>query len=74
MLVFHGNGKEFLEHNWFVCEAIWLVKKTADDIAKIVLLETTFRDCALAWFMNFETITLARGARGLVEIRESLFK
>ena len=34
---------------------IFFVKQTVDDHTKIVLLETTFRDFTLVWYMKFKS-------------------
>ena len=68
--IFHGNGMEDMEQHWFVCEAIWSIKKTTNDRMKIALLETTFRDGALLWYMKFKSTTPIGVGRTLVEIQE----
>lgn len=72
--VFHGNGKEGPKQLWFVCEVIWPIKQTANGHVKITLLETTFRDCVLAWYLKFKSIAPMVVGRRLVEIQQALFK
>ena len=54
--LFHGNGKQYLEQHWFVCESIWLVKHIVDEYVKITLLKFTIRDYALVWYIKFKSI------------------
>lgn len=57
-----------------MCEAIWFVKQTIDDRVNIALLETTFRDLSLAWYVKFKSIAPMVVGRSLVEIQQALFK
>jgi hypothetical protein len=52
--MFHEMGKDDVEQHWFMCEAIWSVKRITDEATKIVQLETTFRDKALTWYMKYK--------------------
>jgi hypothetical protein len=52
--MFHGMGKDDAEKHWFMCEAIWSVKRIIDKASKIAQLETTFRDRALMWYMKYK--------------------
>ena len=72
--VFHGNGKEDLEQHWFVYKFILLVKKIVDNHVKIALLETTFRDHALVWYMKFKSTTPTGVGRTMIEIQQEFFK
>ena len=45
--VFRGIGLEDLEQHWFLCEAVWHVKKVIDDDIKMAQLTTMFRDRVL---------------------------
>jgi len=51
--LFHGNGSEDPQQHWFLCEAIWRVKKVTDANMKVAQIVTTFRDCTLNWYMKF---------------------
>ena len=72
--IFHENSKEDSEQHSFVCDTIWLVKQTTDNCVKIVLLETTFRDFVLAWYMKFKATTPLGRGRMLTDIQQTLFK
>jgi hypothetical protein len=50
--VFDGMGKDGAEQHWFTCEANWYVKRITDKVAKIMQLETMFRDKALMWLQK----------------------
>jgi len=52
--VFHGMGRDYSKKLWFICEAIWFVKRIADKEVKFVQLETTFRDKSLMWYMKYK--------------------
>lgn len=43
-------------------------------MVKISLLETTFKDHTLAWYMKFKSIVPLGVARSLIEIHQTLFK
>jgi len=49
----HGNGSEDPQQHWFLCEAMWRVKKVTDADMKANQMVTTFRDRELNWFMKF---------------------
>lgn len=72
--LFHANGKEYLEQHWLVCKENWSVKQIANNHKKIALLETTFRDHMLAWYMKFKSIAPIGVGRKLIEICQALFK
>ena len=74
MPIFHGNGKEDPKQHRFVCEAIWSVKLKVDDYLKIAMLETMFKDHALAWYMKFKSTAPIGVGRTLVENQQELFK
>lgn len=69
LLVFHGTRRADAEQHWFTCEAIWDVKQTLDDQAKIGKLETTLREIALTWCMKSKETTLSKEVKCLVEIK-----
>jgi hypothetical protein len=71
---FQGVGSEDPEQHLFVCETIWAAKNVQDEAVKIVQLETTFRGCALVWYMKLQSITPTGQARTLAEIRQALLK
>jgi hypothetical protein len=51
---FHGMGRDDVEQHWFICEAIWSMKRVIDEASNIAQLETTFRDKALTWYMKYK--------------------
>ena len=51
--LFHGNGIEDPEQYWFLYEAVWTVKQVQEEDIKKGQLGTTFRGCALDWYMKF---------------------
>jgi len=51
--IFRGYGSEDLDQHWFLCEAIWSIKKVTDKVVKRAQFITTLRDCALSWYMKF---------------------
>jgi len=53
---FHTMGKDDVEQHWFMCEAIWSVKRIVNEATKIVKLETTFKDRALKWYKKYNAI------------------
>jgi hypothetical protein len=72
--IIHGNGKEDPKQHWFICELDWSIKKTTNECVNISLLETTFRDRALAWHMRLKSIAPIGVGRTLIEIQQALFK
>ena len=72
--LFHGNGIEDPEQYWFLCEAIWIVKKLLDEDIKKVQLEITFRGHALDWYMKFMQFPTQNLMNTLSEIRTRLIK
>jgi hypothetical protein len=51
--IFRGYGSEYPDQPWFLCEAVWIIKKSIDEAVKRAQFSTTFRDCALRWYMKF---------------------
>jgi hypothetical protein len=45
-------GSEDPERHFFVCETIWAAKNVQDEVMKIAQLASTFRCCALVWYMK----------------------
>ena len=72
--VFHDTGRDDAKQHWFTYEAVWMVKQTPNDLAKIAQLETTFRERALTWYMKFKATTPPRQVRTLAEIKKALLK
>ena len=54
--IFKGTGAEDPEQHWFLCEAMWTIKKINDDNLKLVQLVTTLRDRALTWYIKYTTL------------------
>ena len=67
---FKGTGAEYLEHHWFLCEAIWTIKQIQDDNTKLVQLATTLRERALTWYMKYTSAQI----RTLTEVRTAMIK
>jgi hypothetical protein len=61
--VFHGMGRDDVEHNCFTCEGIWSMKRITYEATKIAQLETTLRDIALTWYMKYKATMLVGQAR-----------
>jgi hypothetical protein len=72
--MFHGMGKDDVEQHWFTCEAIWSVKRITDEVAKIMQLETMFRDKALTWYMKYKAIVPVGQTRSLPEIKKYMLR
>jgi hypothetical protein len=66
---FYGMGKDDVVQHWFTCEEIWLVKRVRDYTAKIMQIETTFRDRALMWYMKYKDTAPAGHARSMFKIK-----
>jgi hypothetical protein len=74
LLVFHGTGKDDAKKHWFMSKDIWFVKRIIDEASKIVYLETTFKDRALACYMKYKEIVPAVQTRSLTEIKRCLLR
>jgi hypothetical protein len=74
LFVFHGTSRDDAEQHWFMCEAIWSVKRIKYEVMKIVRLETTFRDRALTWYMKYNATALIGQARSLAKIKQNLLR
>ena len=72
--LFHGNDTKDPEQYWFLCEAVWTVRKTMDDEVKKVKLETTLLGHALYLFMKFVQVPMGAPAKKLHEIRKRLIE
>jgi hypothetical protein len=55
---FKGVGSEDPEQHLFVCEIVWAAKNIQDEVVKIAQLATTFRGCALVWYMKLQVLRL----------------
>ena len=51
--IFRGDGSEHPDQHWFLCEAIWRIKKVANEAVKRAQFSTTLRDRTLIWYMKF---------------------
>jgi hypothetical protein len=51
--IFRGDGSEDPDQHWFLCEAVWSIKKVNDEAVKRAQFSTTLRDRALSWYMKF---------------------
>ena len=70
--IFPGTSVDDLDHHFFLCEAVWNIKKVQNDDIKKAQLTTTFRDKALTWFMKFSTST--QQPKTIKEIKDELKK
>jgi hypothetical protein len=50
--IFRGDGSEYLDQHWFLCEAVWNIKNVTYEVVKRTQLGTTLRDHALSWYMK----------------------
>jgi hypothetical protein len=53
--IFRGDGSKDPDQHWFLCEAVWGIKKVIDEAIKRAQFSTILRDCALSWYMKFFT-------------------
>jgi hypothetical protein len=53
--IFRGDGSEDPDQHWFLCEAVWSIKKVTDEAVKRAQFSTTLRDHGLSWYMKFVT-------------------
>lgn len=67
--IFHGTRENDVEQHWFTFEAIWEVKKIVNENAKIVHLESMFRERDLMWYMNYKMTTPTGENKFLMEIK-----
>jgi hypothetical protein len=72
--VFHIMIKDDAEHHWFTYEAIWSVKRIANEATTITQLETIFRDRSLTWYMKYKATTSTGQARSLTEIKKYMLR
>ena len=70
--LFHGNGTEYLEQYWFLCELVWTVKQVQDEYIKKGQLVTNFRCHALDWYMKFMQFPAGNQQKTLEEMRTGL--
>ena len=55
---FNGNGAEYQQQHWFLCEVVWMVHQLHSAIVRKVQMITTLRGCALDQFTNFCVVPL----------------
>jgi hypothetical protein len=72
--VFHEMGKDNVEKHWFTCKSIWYVKRIIDEVAKIVQLETTFKDRSLTWYMKYKSIAPVGQLRSMENIKHDMLR
>jgi hypothetical protein len=48
-----GDGSEYPNRHWFLCEAVWSIKNVTEEVVKQAQFSTTLRDRALRWYMKF---------------------
>jgi hypothetical protein len=53
--IFRGDGSEYPDQHWFLCEAVWSTKKVTDEAVERAQFSTTLRDRALSWYMKFSS-------------------
>jgi hypothetical protein len=68
--IFIGDGSEDPDQHWFLCEAVWSIKKVTHEVVKRSQFSTTLRDHVLSWYMKF--VTTSRQPRALNEINTAL--
>jgi hypothetical protein len=51
--IFRGDGSEYPDQYWFLCEAVWSIKQVTDESIKRTQFSTTLRDHTLNWYMKF---------------------
>jgi hypothetical protein len=74
ILAFHGTRRDDAEKHWFMCEAIWSMKRVTNKASEIAQLETTFIDRALTWYMKYKATVSARKERFLTKIKRDLLR
>jgi len=72
--VFHGMGKDDVEHNSFTCEAIWSMKRITKETPKLMQLETTLRDKYLTWYMKYKVTMPVGQTRSLTKIKRDMLR
>jgi len=63
--LFREMWKDDGKQHWFMCKAIFYVKRIIDEEKKITHMETTFRDRSLMWYMMYKEIVLMGQTRYL---------
>jgi hypothetical protein len=51
--IFRGDGSEYPDQQWFLCEVVWSIKKVTDKHVKRNQFSTTLRNHALNYYMKF---------------------
>ena len=54
--IFNGNGLEFIEQPWFLCEVVCTMRRVQDKAIKRAKMITNFRGRALDWYMMFYVV------------------
>jgi hypothetical protein len=50
---FRGDGSEYPEQHWFLCEVVCSIKNITNGVVKRAQFSTTLRDRTLSWYMKF---------------------
>ena len=58
LLIFNGNGVEYPEQHWFLCESMWTIRQIQDEAIKKAQMITTIRGNALGWYMKFSVVPI----------------
>ena len=53
--IFRGDGPKDPDQHWFLCEAVWSIKKVTNEDVKRNRFSTILRDRELSWYMKFVT-------------------
>jgi hypothetical protein len=71
--VFHGIGKDDVEQHWFMCEAIWSVKRIIDEATKVVQARNHVQGQSLDVVHEVQGHYMPMGqARSLTEIKKDI--
>jgi hypothetical protein len=72
--MFHGMGKDDAEKHWFMCEAIWSVKRITDEASKICTTGDHFQRQSLMWYMKYKETVPVGQMRSLTEIKRDMLR
>jgi hypothetical protein len=50
--IFRGDGSEYPDQHWFLCEDVWNIKNVTDEAVKRNQFSTALRNSALSWYMK----------------------
>ena len=67
--IFNGNGLEYPEKHWFLCEVLWIVRQVQDEAIKWDQMITTLRSHVLYWYMKLSVVLTRVTHKTLNQIR-----